>query len=113
MVELEKVLRSALNDEGYIQWTEPLTPELWRPKVFWLFSELEGLANGLKSLDTTLDTLQHGQEAVWSADDPFPFLALNFLQTPVLFVKAILNGQMWNKVDFRLEKDFLSYVSQD
>ena len=113
MMELEKVLRSALNNWRPLHYSvkEPLTPKPAK-EIFWFCSEIVNLVTQRKSLDNVLDILKHGQEAVWMADDPLPFLALHFLQTPVLFIKAIINVKKWNLVDFRLEEGFLSYVSQ-
>ena len=109
MAELEKVLRSALTNSEV-----PSTPLTSRPnkEIFWLFHELQNLILGQKSFDSFLDTLQHGQDAVWSIEDPLPFFALHYIQTPILFAHAILNGKVWNKVDFRLENDFLSFQNK-
>lgn len=106
MAELEKVLRSTLNNvhSGGM----PFCP---RPskEIFWIFHEVQNLILQRRTFDSFLDALQHGQDAVWSAEDPLPFFALYYLQTPILLAQSILRGLVWNKIDFRLEEDFLSF----
>ena len=53
-------------------------------------------------LDRFLDLVKNGHDAVWQSDDPFPFLALNFLQIPALLIQALILGTQWNKVNFCL-----------
>ena len=71
-------------------------------EVYWLFQEMEKLVKREKSFDEIFDLLRHGQDAVWSPEDPLPFLALNYIQMPILLILATIKRKPWNKVNFCL-----------
>jgi len=108
MMELEKILRTALSNG---QSTASYGKVTLKPgkEIFSFYQEIKNFAFRNKGLFEILETFRNGQDAVWSADDPIPFFALHYLQIPILFVQSIFNGQIWNTVDFCLEQEFLSY----
>ena len=73
MVILEKVLRSALTSEDYIEKSEIVTPKS-NTQVYWLYNELANLLTKQKSLKEVLSTFRNGQDAIWSPQDPLPFI---------------------------------------
>ena len=98
MASLAEHISSALEQKT-------LDPALTIPnhqEVYWFYQELEKFLTGQTSLDRFLDRLQHGQEAVWRIEDPLPFLALNFIQIPLLLFKTIIFNTAWSKVNFCL-----------
>ena len=98
---LERVIRSALTskDTMKVQTSEIVTPKS-NTRVYWLYNELANLVTKQRSLEDVLETLRHGQDAVWNPQDPLPFLALNYIQMPVLLIKAFFRGQPFRRVDF-------------
>ena len=68
--------------------------------VYWLYNELANLVTKQKNLEEILVTLRHGRDAVWSPQDPLPFMALNYVQMPILLLKTLFNGNVFQKVDF-------------
>ena len=79
--------------------TEPLNE---KEEVFWLFNELQQVLTFQKPVSEVWNLLKKGNEAVWRAEDPLPFLILHYVQMPLLLVKATLTGQEWTKVNFCL-----------
>ena len=108
MMELEKIIRSCLDSNSTQVLSGKVTLKSGK-EIFSFFQEIKDFFLRKRSLDRVLDLFQNGQEKVWSPEDPVPFFALHYLQIPILFVQAIFNGQIWNKIDFGLEQDFLSY----
>ena len=107
MMELEKMIRSAMDSSNSTFYRKmALKPG---KEVFSFYQEIKNFVFLNRGLTEIVNCFQNGQEAVWSPDDPLPFFALHYLQIPILFVQAIFNGQIWNKIDFCLEQDFLSY----
>ena len=98
MMYLEKSIRFALS--GY--WIETALYPAPESEVYWLFNELSNLITKQKSLKDVLITLIYGTDAVWMSEDPMPFLALHYLQMPILLIKTILYGTVWRKVNFCL-----------
>ena len=112
MVELEKILRSALLNGQSSTSYEKVTLKPGK-EIFSFYQEIKNFVFRNRSFFSILGSFQNGQDAVWSADDPIPFFALYYLQIPILFVQSIFNGQIWNKVDFCLEQEFLSYQEEE
>ena len=99
MRALEKYIRLALS--GY--WIDnALTPSPYSAEVYWLFNEIHALIMKEKHFLQVLKTLVYGKDAVWMLDDLMPFLALHYLQMPILLLKSIVHGTTWNKVNFCL-----------
>ena len=73
MVILEKVLRSALTSEDYMEKSEIVTPKS-NTQVYWLYNELANLLTKQKSLNEVFSTFRNGQDAIWSPQDPLPFI---------------------------------------
>ena len=89
MVDLEQLLRFALNDEEKFS-LNSMDYEPFR-KPYWILSALESLINGQKSVDHFFDTLQHGTEVSVSLENPWPFLALHYLHLPIWILRRALN----------------------
>ena len=68
--------------------------------VYWLYNELANLVTKQKNLEEILVTLRYGRDAVWSPQDPLPFIALNYVQMPILLLKTLFTGNLFQKVDF-------------
>ena len=98
MTDLSESLNSALNDDKDAKLLKLKNDT----EVYWLFQEVEKLLTNKTSLKEFIFMLRHRQDAVWRTDDPLPFLALNFIQMPVLLTNAIVRGTIWNKVNFCL-----------
>ena len=99
MKDLEKHIRFSLS--GF--WIESaLTPASSETEVYWLFNELGDLVTKQKGIIDFMNTLIYGKDAVWMWEDPLPFLVLHYVQMPILLLKTIFNGTIWNKVNFCL-----------
>ena len=103
MVDLEQILRVALNNENVKTLEENSVFREYEPfwKPYWILSELESFITGRKSVDTFFDTLQHGTEVLVSLDDPWPFFGLAFppsskLDFTKIFEFLTLFGVMMN-----------------
>ena len=102
MNELHQSLLSALNDKETTSQLNDSINLINHTEVYWIFQELEKLFSGESSIKRFLHLLQHGQDAVWRVDDPFPFLVLNFVQIPWLLLNATIKGTVWSTVNFCL-----------
>ena len=103
---LERVIRTALtcpkgsvNGSMTTNYSEIVTPKS-NTRVYWLYNELANLVTKQRKLEEVLETLRHGQDAVWNPQDPLPFLALNYIQMPVLLIKTFFQGRPFRRVDF-------------
>jgi hypothetical protein len=56
------------------------------------------------NLGRFVHTLSSGVDAVFDARDPLPFLALHYLQIPVLLAGNLARGNPWSKVDLCIGK---------
>ena len=75
MMVLERVLRSALTSEDYMEKSEIVTPKS-NTQVYWLYNELANLLTKQKNLNEVLSTFRNGQDAIWSPQDPLPFIGI-------------------------------------
>ena len=93
MVDLEQILRVALNNENVKTLEENSVFREYEPfwKPYWILSALESFITGRKSVDSFFDTLQHGTEVLVSLDDPWPVLALHYLHLPTWILRKALN----------------------
>ena len=74
MMVLERVLRSALiSEDTYMEKSEIVTPKS-NTQVYWLYNELANLLTKQKKLHEVLSTFRNGQDAIWSSQDPLPFI---------------------------------------
>ena len=103
MVDLEQILRVALNNENVKTLEENSVFREYEPfwKPYWILSELESFITGRKSVDSFFDTLQHGTEVMVSLDDPWSFLALHYLHLPTWILRKALNFNFeWSYDEF-------------
>ena len=74
MMVLERVLRSALiSEDTYMEKSEIVSPKS-NTQVYWLYNELANLLTKQKKLHEVLSTFRNGQDAIWSSQDPLPFI---------------------------------------
>ena len=106
MIEIEKVLRYAMEND-FVKKVD--TKSFRKYPYFWLFHTLQDLLFQREPLDSILDTLIHGQEAVWRLDDPLPFFAFYYLQVPIILIQGIYRGYLWKNLDFSMEKSLFIY----
>jgi len=100
MMVLERVLRSALiSEDTYMEKSEIVTPKS-NTQVYWLYNELANLLTKQKKLHEVLSTFRNGQDAIWSSQDPLPFIALNYIQMPILLLKTLISGNAFHRLDF-------------
>ena len=71
--------------------------------VHWFWNELF-TAYKTRNIRPWLETLVGGVDAVFDADDPLPFLALHYLQAPVLLLRIAAVGRPWTKLDLCIGK---------
>ena len=100
MYQLHRSLLCALNDESHSN--EQMSMLINNTEVYWFFQEIEKVFTGESSIKRFLDLVQNGRDAVWRANDPLPFLILNFVQIPWYLLVAIVKGTLWSKVNFCL-----------
>ena len=100
--QLETIIRKIISCESKDS-IQPLKVSSGPKKeVYWLFNEIQALLTLQKPASEFWRLILQGSEAVWRAEDPWPFLVLHYVQMPILLLKAILTGQEWNKVNFCL-----------
>ena len=108
MADLERVIRIGLEEDNIDNRNDekgpldfPLMPLASKP-IYWFYNEVVSFLTRQTSLDEFLDTIVTGEEAIWRADDPMPFLILNFVQMPLLLLKSLFLRKTYNKVNFCL-----------
>lgn len=55
-------------------------------------------------LPRLLRVILNGVDAVFSPEDPLPFLGLHYLQIPMLLLGNLVRGNPWKKVDLCIGK---------
>ncbi|HAN45782.1 MAG TPA: ATP-grasp enzyme [Cyanobacteria bacterium UBA8156] len=69
--------------------------------VYWLMHELW---RGVTGDGAAWGRILRGKEALWSSDDPLPFLIVPYIQIGRLLVRSILQGKDWVRIDFNIGK---------
>ncbi|MGL5816505.1 MAG: hypothetical protein ACRCZD_09905 [Phycicoccus sp.] len=81
----------------------PVTPLPGSRPTYWLYHELWRLARE-PGRRARWRVIRRGKDAIFSWDDPLPFLMVHHLHIPVLLVRSLLRGTDWVRVDFNIGK---------
>lgn len=85
---------------------EPMQPLSTSKPTYWLYHELWRLTSirSLSDLQTRLQILLHGTDAIYQLHDPLPFLMVHHWQTPLLLLKNLQQLKGWIRIDFNIGK---------
>ncbi len=78
------------------------TPES-RP-TYWLYHELWRALRDPRHAAAPLRRIRDGKEAIFSWEDPLPFLLVHHLQIPALLIENLRRRGSWLKIDFNIGK---------
>ena len=86
--------------------TEPLQPLPSSKPTYWLYHEIWRLneVRSLPQFSTWLNTIWRGKDAIFSLDDPLPFLMVHHWQIPLLLLDNLRRGKGWIRIDFNIGK---------
>ncbi|MDH6058107.1 ATP-grasp domain-containing protein [Umezakia ovalisporum] len=84
----------------------PVEPLANSKPTYWLYHEIWRLTGirSWKQLQTSVNTLVGGTDAIFCFDDPVPFLTLYHWQIPLLLLKNLQDLKGWVKIDFNIGK---------
>lgn len=84
----------------------PLQPLPSSRPTYWLYHELWRLTDvrSLPQLWRWFQTLWQGKDAIFSLDDPLPFLMVHHWQIPLLLLDNLRRGKGWIRIDFNIGK---------
>lgn len=85
----------------------PIRPLSSSRPTYWIYHELWRLLTHLASPKATLDrvrTIARGRDAVFTWEDPLPFLMLHHWQIPLLLLRDLRERRGWLKIDFNIGK---------
>ncbi|PSF36298.1 ATP-grasp enzyme [Aphanothece hegewaldii CCALA 016] len=87
--------------------SEPLEPLASARPTYWTYHEFWRLVTHLSSLQEVayrLGILFKGKDAIFSWNDPLPFLMVHGWQIPLLLLKSLRQGKDWIRIDFNIGK---------
>ena len=93
-----EVARAFLDDD-----VSTIYPTAASRPTFWLYHELWRALTG-PDRRAALRRIRAGREAIFSWDDPLPFLMVHHLQIPLLLWDNLRSGRDWIRVDFNIGK---------
>ncbi|BAY20893.1 hypothetical protein NIES2100_06370 [Calothrix sp. NIES-2100] len=84
----------------------PLEPLASSKPTYWIYHEIWRLTNirSWKQLQTRLNILFRGTDAIFRLNDPVPFLTLHHWQIPLLLLQNLQKLKGWVKIDFNIGK---------
>ncbi len=84
----------------------PLEPLSNSPPTYWLYHELWRLTQvrSRQQLQTRLQILRQGTDAMFRIDDPLPFLMVHHWQIPLLLLMSLGQLKDWIRIDFNIGK---------
>ncbi|BAY34044.1 hypothetical protein NIES2107_59490 [Nostoc carneum NIES-2107] len=84
----------------------PLEPLASSKPTYWIYHEIWRLTGirSWKQLQTSVNTLLRGTDAIYNLNDPVPFLTLHHWQIPLLLLKNLQQLKGWVKIDFNIGK---------
>jgi predicted ATP-grasp superfamily ATP-dependent carboligase len=84
----------------------PLEPLADSKPTYWLYHEIWRLTGirSWKHLQTWFKNLLRGTDAIYSMDDPIPFLTLHHWQITLLLLQNLQKLKGWVKIDFNIGK---------
>ncbi|MEH2363455.1 ATP-grasp domain-containing protein [Nostoc sp.] len=91
---------------GKIPLAAPLEPLASSKPTYFIYHEIWRLTGirSWKQLQASVNTLVRGTDAIYSLDDPVPFLTLHHWQIPLLLLKNLQQLKGWVKIDFNIGK---------
>lgn len=91
-------------DEGV--WEQPIQPLPNSKPTYWLYHEIWRLTGirSWKDLQYRWKVLSIGVDAIYSLDDPLPFLMVHHWQIPLLLWQNLLQLRGWVRIDFNIGK---------
>lgn len=83
---------------------ETLQPLPESKPTYWLYHELWRITEvrSLRQLQKWLQTIWQGTDAVFSVDDPLPFLMVHHWQIPLLLLQNLRQLKGWIRIDFNI-----------
>lgn len=84
--------------------TETLQPLASSKPTYWLYHELWRLneVRSLKQLQTWIRNIGRGTDAIFTVDDPLPFLMVHHWQIPLLLLENLRQLRGWIRIDFNI-----------
>ncbi len=86
------------------QTSETLTPTPTSRPTYWLYHELWRALTRPRAAAAPLRRILGGKEAIFSWDDPLPFLLVHHLQIPSLLLDNLRRRRRWTRIDFNIGK---------
>ena len=83
---------------------EMVTPTRCARPTYWLYHELWRLVQSPRKAHETLGRIRGGKEAIFSWEDPLPFLMVHHAQIPALLIDNLRHGRGWLRIDFNIGK---------
>ncbi len=85
---------------------EPLQPLPTSKPTYWLYHELWRLTQvrSWQQLQTQIDTIWRGTDAIFQINDPIPFLTVHHWQIPLLLLDNLRRLGSWIRIDFNIGK---------
>jgi hypothetical protein len=83
---------------------ETVTPPPESRPTYWLYHELWRAVRDPRHARGPLQRIRRGKEAIFSWEDPLPFLMVHHLQIPSLLLANLRRGRPWLKIDFNIGK---------
>ncbi|MEC4983184.1 MAG: ATP-grasp domain-containing protein [Oscillatoria sp. PMC 1068.18] len=84
----------------------PIEPLTESKPTYWLYHELWRLLNirSREELKTWSEKITQGTDAMFTAEDPLPFLMVHHWQIPLLLLQNLLKLKGWIRIDFNIGK---------
>jgi predicted ATP-grasp superfamily ATP-dependent carboligase len=91
---------------GQTAYTQPLLPLANSKPTYWLYHEVWRLTSvkSWQSLQTWLQNIFRGKDAIYSFNDPLPFLMVHHWQIPLLLLQNLQKLRGWIRIDFNIGK---------
>ena len=85
---------------------EPLQPLPDSKPTYWLYHELWRLTEirSLAQLQEWMQKITRGTDAMFSINDPLPFLGVHNWQIPLLLLNNLRKFKGWVRIDFNIGK---------
>ena len=103
--QLKAVADAYLSDSSQTS-KQPVQPLPDSKPTYWLFHELWRFTNvrSWQQLQERLKIISSGTDAVFTVNDPLPFLGVNHWQIPVLILNSMRQFKGWERIDFNIGK---------
>jgi hypothetical protein len=99
-----KLADAYLNDESDPDY--PLQPLANSKPTYWLYHEIWRLTGvrSIEQLQTRLNIILRGKDAIFQLNDPLPFLMVPHWQITLLLLKNLQKLKGWVRIDFNIGK---------